>query len=243
MLVYEGVKSSFINDVDLNLITVNEDNYRELTRTIAKHYEVSVYKIRDLYDDFLKHLSHVTVHFKFLGSNRVLLNIYSFEDDLISMVNFEYTDTGESPEINFKPLSSDDFGVGESFGSDDYMENLYFNISCLWATGMWYLATTTNTKKYYSETKSDIVTSRHKNVVNVSSTKSIITPIYDLTKIKYVKTEKLIARRQGWTYSHSFQVHGHYRHYKDGRVIFIKPFIKGKGKEFMSQTINLVPNA
>lgn len=40
---------------------------------------------------------------------------------------------------------------------------------------------------------------------------------------------KLITRKKGWTYSHSFQVHGHY---KDGKVIFIESYVKGKDKPF-----------
>lgn len=62
-----------------------------------------------------------------------------------------------------------------------------------------------------------------------------------MNKIKKVKTEGLIKRRKGWTYSHSFQVHGHYRHYSNGKIIFIQPFIKGKGKEEISQVITLNP--
>lgn len=62
-----------------------------------------------------------------------------------------------------------------------------------------------------------------------------------MSKIRRVKVEGLIKRRKGWTYSHSFQVHGHYRHYKDGKVVFIKPYIKGKGKEEVVQRITLNP--
>ena len=43
-------------------------------------------------------------------------------------------------------------------------------------------------------------------------------------KVKVVKVEHLQKRKAGWTYSHSFQVHGHYRHYKSGKVIFVKEF-------------------
>ena len=71
--------------------------------------------------------------------------------------------------------------------------------------------------------------------------KTISTPFYDMRKIRVVTLDGLIKRRKGWTYSHSFEVRGHYRHYEDGKTIFIKPFIKGKNKTTISQTITLNP--
>ena len=62
-----------------------------------------------------------------------------------------------------------------------------------------------------------------------------------MTKIRTTTVERLTVRKKGWTYSHSFQVHGHYRHYKDGKVIFIESYIKGKGKPFKAQTTILSP--
>ena len=106
---------------------------------------------------------------------------------------------------------------------------------------LWYLATTTNTTKYKREGKPEPFYYERKEVISPKKNKTITTPIYDMKKIRTVKLDSLIKRRKGWTYSHSFQVHGHYRHYKDGKVIFIEPFIKGKGKEEMSQIITVNP--
>lgn len=106
---------------------------------------------------------------------------------------------------------------------------------------LWYIATTTKTTKYYRENKTPAYVYEKKEIINVKRNRVISTPIYDMNKIKRVKVEGLIKRRKGWTYSHSFQVHGHYRHYKDGKVVFIKPYIKGKGKEEVVQRITLNP--
>ena len=63
-----------------------------------------------------------------------------------------------------------------------------------------------------------------------------------MNKIRVVSIDRLQTRKKGWTYSHSFQVHGHYRHYRNGKTIFIQPYIKGKDKEFKSQQIILDPS-
>ena len=62
-----------------------------------------------------------------------------------------------------------------------------------------------------------------------------------MSKIRTVHVDKLVSRKKGWTYSHAFEVHGHYRHYQSGKVIFIEPFIKGKNKEFKAQKIIIEP--
>lgn len=111
-------------------------------------------------------------------------------------------------------------------------------------TALWYIATAKSTKYIY-ERETPVSKPKHKDkrVVQVKPEKVIKTPIYDMGKIRVVKTEGLIVRKKGWTYSHSFQVHGHYRHYKSGKVIFIDSYVKGKDKEFQPQTITLSPNS
>lgn len=112
---------------------------------------------------------------------------------------------------------------------------------CLLITCLWYMATTAPSTKYIYEEKHPVIEHRHKRTVHVSSTKFITTPVYDFSKIRTTTVERLVTRKKGWTYSHSFQVHGHYRHYKDGKVIFIESYIKGKGKPFKAQTTILSP--
>lgn len=42
--------------------------------------------------------------------------------------------------------------------------------------------------------------------------------------------------------SGQFDVRGHYRHYKNGKVIWIKEYVKGKGKEVKDKTYKINPN-
>ncbi|MBR2493773.1 MAG: hypothetical protein IKB64_10025 [Paludibacteraceae bacterium] len=113
-------------------------------------------------------------------------------------------------------------------------------------TALWYIATAKSTRYIYEQEtilKGPKPKHENKRVVQVKPDKVIKTPIYDMGKIKIVKTEGLIARKKGWTYSHAFQVHGHYRHYKSGKVVFINSYVKGKDKELQQQTITLSPNS
>ena len=130
----------------------------------------------------------------------------------------------------------------ELYESGKSFQELYaYYCLILLECSLWYIATTTKTTKYYRENKTPTYVYEKKEVINVKRNRVISTPIYDMSKIRRVKVEGLIKRRKGWTYSHSFQVHGHYRHYKDGKVVFIKPYIKGKGKTEVVQKITLNP--
>ena len=164
--------------------------------------------------------------------------IYGNDNYIISSITFKVGET-ESPEkeINLydKTLLEECKTIDDILNVFNW-QNLSFLITCLW-----YIATTTRSTKYIYEKKNPIVTKRRKKVVVVSDTKTINTPIYDMRKIRVVKVESLQTRKKGWTYSHAFQVHGHYRHYKNGKTIFINPFIKGKNKDFKAQQIVLKP--
>ena len=59
--------------------------------------------------------------------------------------------------------------------------------------------------------------------------------------MKNTDVKKLVARKKGWKISCEFQVRGHYRHYKSGKVVFVKPFEKGKGLEAKNAVIKLMP--
>ena len=118
-----------------------------------------------------------------------------------------------------------------------------FNTYCvvLLASSMWYISTSTKKTSYYYEEKHPIMKNKDKEIKKVKSHKTISTPIYDMQKIRKVKVEHLVKRRKGWTYSHAFQVHGHYRHYKDGKVVFVNSYIKGENKPLQNQIITLDP--
>ena len=110
----------------------------------------------------------------------------------------------------------------------------------------WYLATNTSEKYLIHDTKvieSVSIKNKHNKHNKHNHSRSITTPIYYLVDKKPVTVEKLIKKRNGWTISHSFQVRGHYRHYKNGKTIFIKSYEKGKELDkFENKTIVVNPN-
>lgn len=109
---------------------------------------------------------------------------------------------------------------------------------------IWYLATNTSEKYLVSNTK---VVESHQNINTNKHHKhhnrTITAPIYYLVDKKPITVDKLIKKRNGWTISHSFQVRGHYRHYKNGKVIFIKSYEKGKELDnFQNSVITVSPD-
>lgn len=217
----------------------SEDKYKDIIKRVAKTLHLSYRTVENEFISFLDISKTTTMYFTFTSENSMYVETYMADGTIASSSNFGFGQTDE-PE---KPINLDnpicdilDKQLDSLMNELNY-HNLAILISCLW-----YIATTTKSTKYIYEKKSPQVTSRHKNVVNVSDTKTINTPIYDMNKIRVVKTESLVSRKKGWTYSHSFEVHGHYRHYKSGKVIFIEPYIKGQNKEFKSQVITLSPS-
>jgi len=109
-------------------------------------------------------------------------------------------------------------------------------------SSFWYLASIKNTKEETLVKRTDsikeIKTNKHKSGINV---RKLTTPIYDFGCMKNTDVKKLVARKKGWKISCEFQVRGHYRHYKSGKVVFVKPFEKGKGLEAKNAVIKLMP--
>lgn len=216
---------------------IDTSKYNEFIKMTAKLFKTTYRDIENQLIDFLNNMNHLTLYFKFIQENKIFINVYGKDTRIISNIEFE---VGEDSD-NENPINFDDLYNTDITNSDDIL-NCYnqLNLTIL-ITSLWYIATTKNTTKYVYEQKRPVITSRKKNIVKVSDTKVISTPIYDITKIKTKKVDGLIKHRKGWTYSHAFQVHGHYRHYKDGKVIFVNSYIKGKNKEFKSQIIDLKP--
>ena len=100
-------------------------------------------------------------------------------------------------------------------------------------TSLWYIATAKSKKYIHNEVAFPLTRQHEKKTTRLKeiTSKRITTPIYDLGKTKIVSLEMLKKRKKGWTYSHAFNVRGHYRHYKSGKAIFIKPFVKCKNLE------------
>ena len=96
---------------------------------------------------------------------------------------------------------------------------------------IWYLATSKTEKYKVNQISNKFSNSNNTKKKSKIYTRKISNPIYDLTDRKEITVDRLIKRRNGWTISHSFQVRGHYRHYKNGKTVFIKSYEKGKNLE------------
>ena len=223
----------------------SSDMSREAIKLLAKHsgrtYRETENKLKEINN------CELTVYFKFVGETRIYFERYDNEE-LVATGTGELGGNPDKPDPKMSDLLGEAGPYSLAFhrvvpaDANANIVNL-FSIYLV-MTALWYIATAKSTRYIY-ERETPVVTSRHKHkdkrIVQVKPEKTIKTPIYDMKKIKIVKTEGLIARKKGWTYSHAFQVHGHYRHYKSGKVVFINPFIKGKNKELQQQTITLSP--
>ena len=215
-----------VMDIDLSKCS---DYFKRMAKQLSTTYRLMENRLKY----FIESTAKVTVYFKFVD-DVYYLEVYGTDNSKISNISLQFA-KGSSPEYKFRHITE--------LAEDNWDSTLnIFNEFCLIMvyTSMWYISTTTKTTKYYYE-KKEPVTYTKKDVIKVSRDKVITTPIYDMTKIKRVKVDHLIKRRKGWTYSHSFQVHGHYRHYRDGKVIFVNSYIKGKDKELQPQIITLNP--
>ena len=222
-------------------------------KCIAKHYHCTYREAETMFKNMLHCFSKLTIYFTFRSDNDMYIELFDSTDQIIATCEFGFGKSEPEP-----PITSDDilfeYGIKQTTLSDEMEEQSVvhkkeardaFSLSvhsllCIIVTSMWYIATTKSTKYIY-EKKTPMIIGRKKDVVKVSDTKTINTPIYDMGKVKIVKVEQLQTRKKGWTYSHSFQVHGHYRHYKSGKVIFVNSFVKGKDKEFKAQQVILEP--
>ena len=225
-----------------NIFNINNGRIQSVFFTkLAKHYNTTYRAIENYYKEFKELSSLVTLYFRFID-NHLRILLYGSNKKIMTAIELDIGSTGEAEEVILKlPVQEvSDFATG-SFTR----YNNYFNMVCtkILITSLWYIATTNSSKYYYERdnSKPEII-DESKNIVKVKKYKTISTPVYDFNKVREIKVDRCIKRRKGWTYSHSFQVHGHYRHYKNGKVVFVKPFIKGKDKEFKSQIIMLEPN-
>lgn len=214
---------------------LNEPVYKEMFKMMAKLYKTTYRIIENSFKEYIKLIKNTVLYFEF---NKPFLKIDIYlENKLFHRLELNLSAIDESkPNPTLLEKQKELYEKGKNF-QEIYSYYCLILLQC----SLWYIATTTKTTKYYRENKTPSYVYEKKEVINVKRNRVISTPIYDMSKIKRVKVEGLIKRRKGWTYSHSFQVHGHYRHYKDGKVIFIKPYIKGKGKEEIVQRITLNP--
>lgn len=220
--------------IENDIIQIDISKQSEYIKSLAKQLNGTYRQVENRLKYFIEDLEKVTMYFKYVDNN-IQIWLYGKDNTIVSKMSFQVQE-GENS------LVADRY-IDEFTNWDDLLNEFNFYCVILLTSSLWYIATTTKTTKYYYEENRPRYTylANEKSIKSVSKHKTINTPIYDFNKIKKVKVESLIKKRKGWTYSHSFQVHGHYRHYSNGKTVFINSYIKGKNKELQSQIITLNP--
>ena len=220
--------------IENDIIQIDISKQSEYIKSLAKQLNGTYRQVENRLKYFIEDLEKVTMYFKYVDNN-IQIWLYGKDSTIVSKMSFQVQE-GENS------LVADRY-IDEFTNWDDLLNEFNFYCVILLTSSLWYIATTTKTTKYYYEENRPRYTysANEKSIKSVSKHKTINTPIYDFNKIKKVKVESLIKKRKGWTYSHSFQVHGHYRHYSNGKTVFINSYIKGKNKELQSQIITLNP--
>lgn len=220
--------------IENDIIQIDISKQSEYIKSLAKQLNGTYRQVENRLKYFIEDLEKVTMYFKYVDNN-IQIWLYGKDNTIVSKMSFQVQE-GENS------LVADRY-IDEFTNWDDLLNEFNFYCVILLTSSLWYIATTTKTTKYYYEENRPRYTysANEKSIKSVSKHKTINTPIYDFNKIKKVKIESLIKKRKGWTYSHSFQVHGHYRHYSNGKTVFINSYIKGKNKELQSQIITLNP--
>lgn len=225
------------------LFSTDISNYNVFIKALAKQYNKTYRQIENMLKLYIDGINDVTVYFEF-KDNMFYNYIYRKDGKILSKAEAQIGDNKQpSPEITLTNLNNND--INKLNNEQEFVNDIQnkFNYFCLaiCSTCLWYLATTTKTTKYKYKERPKKEYNPNKRVVYVKENKNVTTPIYNLDNIKIKTVDRLINKREGYTYSHSFQVHGHYRHYKDGKVIFVNSYIKGKDKPFKHQNIIINP--
>lgn len=227
---YFYLENELVPNIDFNNQKV-KDTIKEVAKESKKTYRQVENDIKVGHELQKK----VTIYFKFIDKKILELYIY-FSENLVSHAKIDLNQIDErKPNFDIKKINLID---------KDTMETLYIYFFYLFAASMWYISTTTKQTKYIYKQKNFNTLKPKKedgNIINVKEKRIVETPFYDFSKIKYIEVDKLVQRRKGWTYSHSFQVCGHYRHYKSGKTIFVNSFVKGKNKPLKAQQIIINP--
>lgn len=213
----------------------NKPETKQLISEVAKSYNTTYRKAEEVVVNSFSAIRMIILYFEFVRDDFVIGAIYNNNNQLMSKFKIQTGNATDDPITLIAP--EDRFKVS----GEELQENFNRYVIALFSACMWYLCTTTKTTKYVYTVEKPKYKYTNKTILDVNKVKTISTPIYDLSKIRYKNIDRLIQRKQGWTYSHSFQVHGHYRHYKDGKVIFVQSYIKGKDKPLQNQEIIINP--
>ena len=217
-----------------------DDNAREEIKYIARKTHAIYRKVESLYQTL--NGKETILYFKFLNDNELYLERYT---DRMLIQKGKYRIGGvtslKANDVLWK-MQVELIGWTEKTAQEYLKSKSNYYAAILVAT-LWYMATTKSTKYIHNTVAFPLVRQSTKKAQRISEVtrRKITTSIYDLGKTRVVSLEMLKKRKKGWTYSHAFNVRGHYRHYKSGKVIFVKPFVKCKNLEIKDTEIIVSP--
>lgn len=180
----------------------NSQGMKDSIKSTASNMETTYRNIENFLKTRIDQLSNLIVYFKFFDK---VLELYMYgRNELLTTMRIDCGVTDSS-----KPNPSLARHLDENLlsSSDELPKVMIYYCFIMLSTSLWYLATTTKTTKYFYTVDRIPSEIKEKHKVNTKRERIISTPIYDMNKIKRVPVEKLVKRREGWTYSHSFIVH------------------------------------
>lgn len=204
--------------------------------------------LKDVYDTML---NDIIIHYEFID-NYPCLNVYSGVDSkqMIRIPLYEYKDINDPILANLGDIQGIEDTLIISDAScttnekHEFQNTMIVVYVALFVSAMWYMTLYKNRYKYENYISKDDVREvllHRKRPERISSVKIITTSFYDLSKAPQSKVQIMIKKRAGFEYSHQFDVRGHYRHYKDGKIVFIESYTKAKDKPKLQKSIILNP--
>lgn len=229
---------------------IPDEELRTYLKNVARHFNNTYTNVKQLTDNLYKlYTSNAIIHYKFEGS-AIIIRIYStVENGLLGILNLTEEIINKGLIIdNTWQITDRELIITDNISCDEYygfnlqhrMSNYYF---MLFTCAMWYLTLYKNKYKYHKQiSKNDVREIIHKEgYKHQNSVQVLTTSLYDLSRTPMNKPETLAKKRAGFTYSYQFEVRGHYRHYKSGKVVYINSFTKAENKPKRQKQILLNP--
>ena len=219
-----------------------DDTARDEIKYIAQKTHAIYRKVETMYK--MLNGKETILYFKFLNDNELYVERYT-DKMLIQKCKYDINSirSFKTSTLNLMwKIEMEIVGWTEKI-AQEYLKAKTAYYSAMLITALWYIATAKSTKYIHNEVAFPMIRQSDKKTKTIKeiTSKKITTPIYDLGKTKIVSLEMLKKRKKGWTYSHAFNVRGHYRHYKSGKVVFVKPFVKCKDLEMKDVEIVVSP--
>lgn len=241
--------SQYIHVKTPPILTMNAKNYADYKK---------------LEDEIQKTYGNIVLHFKFINDDLIevksyskmkkqKLSTYKIEAEKLKTLSIFFSTRYAITNNNDIVFDITNYYGLSPIGKKEQIQNKVniFESSvqalceALFISSLWYLATIKDTKaenKIKTIEKSDNIIAITPKTGKKNNIRNITTPLYNLGFVADNAVEKMIARKNGWKISCNFSVRGHYRHYKNGKVVFIKQYEKGKGLAEKTTRIKLSPN-